>query len=329
MKVFWYILLILSVGGCDSLPAGIDETDAGERVVSLNIESPQARSLNGMASEAWEKKINRASIYVFNSSGKTIYVRALTTAEITAINAGTNMNVTFIVPGNITVCDIYVAANTTPSASVSTKTSFLTSIEQDISNYNGTYAATTTSALRANGFVMTGSQPGVNLSLSGPTTLPITLRRIVAKLAVEVNISALLTLGTSTVTTVTISQSAPVSNLFPLTPGNTTGSAVAFNQTAHVNSTNNRQFFAFFYIYENDARTPAANQVKLTFLVVNTLIVSTTYTYNVLLSGDGSGKMTRNRGYYVIANVSKLINLLLVRSGEGEEGVTIEERIVY
>lgn len=307
----------------------MDETDVGGRVISLNVENPQSRSLNGTASETWEKRINKASIYVFNSSGKAIYVRALTAAEITAINAGTNMNVSFIVPGNITVCDIYVVANTTPSASISTKASFLASIEQDISNYNGTYAATTTAAQRTNGFVMTGGQPGVSLSLSGPTTLPVTLRRIVAKLGVEINISALLTLGTSVVTTVSVSQSAPVSNLFPLAPGNTTGSAVTFNQTAQVHSTNSRQFFAFFYIYENDARSPAANQVKLTFLVVNTLLVSTTYTYNVLLTGDGSGKITRNRGYYVIANVSKLINLLLVRSGGGEEGVTIEERIVY
>lgn len=321
--------MILFVGGCDSLPAGIDEAETEERVISLNIESPQSRSLSGTASETWEKRINTASIYVFNSSGKTVYVRALTTAEITAINAGTNMNVTFIVPGNITVCDIYVVANTTPSASISTKTSFLTSIEQDISNYNGTYALTTTSALRTNGFVMTGSQNSVTLSLSGPTTLPITLRRIVAKLAIEVNISALLTIGTSVVTTVSISQSAPVSNLFPLASGNTTGSAVTFNQTAQVNNTNNRQFFAFFYIYENDTRSLAANQVKLTFLVVNTLIVSTTYTYNVSLTGDGSGKMTRNRGYYVTANVNKLINLLLTRSSETEEGLTIEERVIY
>lgn len=311
------------------MPAGIDEAETEERVISLNIESPQSRSLSGTASETWEKRINTASIYVFNSSGKTVYVRALTTAEITAINAGTNMNVTFIVPGNITVCDIYVVANTTPSASISTKTSFLTSIEQDISNYNGTYALTTTSALRTNGFVMTGSQNSVTLSLSGPTTLPITLRRIVAKLAIEVNISALLTIGTSVVTTVSISQSAPVSNLFPLASGNTTGSAVTFNQTAQVNNTNNRQFFAFFYIYENDTRSLAANQVKLTFLVVNTLIVSTTYTYNVSLTGDGSGKMTRNRGYYVTANVNKLINLLLTRSSETEEGLTIEERVIY
>lgn len=311
------------------MPAGIDEIDVGERDISLNIESPQSRSLSGTASETWEKKVNTASIYVFNSSGKTVYIRALTTAEITAINAGTNMNVAFTVPGNITVCDIYVVANTTPSASISNKTSFLTSIEQDISNYNGTYAATTTSALRTNGFVMTGSQQNVSLSLSGPTTLPITLRRIVAKLAIEMNISALLTLGTSVVTSVSISQSAPVSNLFPLAFSNTTGSAVTFTQTAQVNSTNNRQFFAFFYIYENDARNPAANEVKLTFLVVNTLIVSTTYTYNVLLIGDGSGKMTRNRGYYITANVNKLINLLLTRSGEAEEGVTIEERIIY
>lgn len=321
--------MILFVGGCDSLPAGIDEAETEERVISLNIESPQSRSLSGTASETWEKRINTASIYVFNSTGKTVYVRALTTAEITAINAGTNMNVTFIVPGNITVCDIYVVANTTPSASISTKTSFLTSIEQDISNYNGTYALTTTSALRTNGFVMTGSQNSVTLSLSGPTTLPITLRRIVAKLAIEVNISALLTIGTSVVTTVSISQSAPVSNLFPLASGNTTGSAVTFNQTAQVNNTNNRQFFAFFYIYENDTRSLAANQVKLTFLVVNTLIVSTTYTYNVSLTGDGSGKMTRNRGYYVTANVNKLINLLLTRSSETEEGLTIEERVIY
>lgn len=328
-----WLLLLLTVFGCDRQFYGDEqESPIRQYEVSLNIESPLCRSLSGIASETWEKKINTASIYIFDSNRKSIFIKKLNATEISGINTGTSPNITFSLPTKINTCDIYVVANTIPSASVTTKAAFLTSIEQDIASYNGTFAATTTSALRPNGFVMTGNQPNVSLNATGTTSISIPLKRIVAKLALEVNISALITLGTSTVTTVTINQSAPVSNLFPFSPLNTTGTAIQLSQTAQVTTGNTRQFKAFFYIYENGTRTPASNQIKITFLIVNTvpIIGSTTYTYNVSVTGSGSGQINRNNGYYVIADVNKLINILLsVPFRNTSEAISIEEKIIY
>ena len=159
---------------------------------------------------------------------------------------------------------------------------------------------------------MTASSTGVTLTNGNNTSINLTLKRIVAKIGIEINLTAVISLGTSVVTDVTISQSAPVSNLFLLATGNTTGSPISLTQTAQQNTSNTGIYNAFFYIYENDARNANVNRVKLTFKVVNTTVlnIQTTYTYNTALNGNGNGKFTRNKGYFITAKVNKLINIL-------------------
>lgn len=73
-----------------------------------------------------------------------------------------------------------------------------------------------------------------------------------AKVAVDINFTTILNLGQLTLNNVTLTQSAPYSNLFPLTNGKAGGNAVTLSQTPKPNGTN--KYRAFFYIYENDAR---------------------------------------------------------------------------
>lgn len=329
MKKIWHMLQILIFIGCQSPITELNLPDENDKTqITLNIEKTSTRSFNTTTAEAWEKQINTANIYVYRAStGKLIYVYPLKSTEITAINNGTSRTISFLLPVIGTQnYNIYMIANTTPSASVSTESNLQTSIEQDISSYNGTYDNVTTKALRTNGFVMTGSAPGIALSNGGSSTINITLRRIVAKIGIEINISALLTLGTSVVTDVSLTQYATVSNLLPLAIANTTGTAATLTQTAKQDASNNRKFRAFFYIYENNASAVSTNQVKLTFKVVNTLLVSTTYTYNAYITSDGTGKITRNQGYHIIANVNKLINILFSVRPPSPSLMTVKEQ---
>ncbi|NCE72283.1 hypothetical protein [Odoribacter sp. Z80] len=280
----------------------------------ITVENPETKSLNGTIAESWEKKINTAYIYIFQAAtGQLLYLHTLNSSNINALNSGTNNTVSFIVPINGSQnCNVYMVANTLPSGSTSTESSFLASIEQDITSYNGKYTDVTTKALRPQGFVMTASSTGVTLTNGNNTSINLTLKRIVAKIGIEINLTAVISLGTSVVTDVTISQSAPVSNLFLLATGNTTGSPISLTQTAQQNTSNTGIYNAFFYIYENDARNANVNRVKLTFKVVNTTVlnIQTTYTYNTALNGNGNGKFTRNKGYFITAKVNKLINIL-------------------
>lgn len=295
----------------------------------VTLDHPETKSLNGTAAESWEKKLNSAYIYVFQAStGKLIYLHTLNATNLNAINNGTSNTVSFTIPVNGSQnYNIYMVANTQPSAPVSTENSFLTSIQQDIVSYNGNYSDVTTKALRPQGFVMTASSPGITLTNGSNAAVTLTLKRIVAKIGIEINLAAVLSLGTSVVTDVTISQSAPVSNLFPLSTGNTTGNAVTLTQTAQQNPSNTGIFNAFFYIYENDVRSANGNRVKLTFKVVNTTLlnIQTTYTYNASLTGDGNGKFTRNKGYFVTAKVNKLINILAASPAQNYELRTFPE----
>lgn len=280
----------------------------------VGIDPPFSRSFNGTVAENWEKKINTATIYVFAPDGTIIRSQALTATQITAINNVTNFVIPMIIPGNLTSCDVYMVANTIPSAAINTKASLLTSFEQDITSYNGTYDLVISQALRPNGFVMTGKQEGVLMNATQTTNVNITLQRIVAKVAVDINFTAILNLGQLTLNNVTLTQSSPYSNLFPLTSGKTGGNAITLSQTPKPNGTN--KYRAFFYIYENDARA-LSNAVTINLSGTGMLLlISTPFSYQIPLNGDiqnniATGKITRNRVYYININVTKLTNILL------------------
>lgn len=321
VKVIIHIIICVFLFGCHAIPVLPSDEYPEEKTVSVSVCQPVTRSFNGTVAETWEKKINTAAIYIFNPAGKTVRAYTLTAAQITAINNGTNMVINMIVPGNLTSCDVYFVANTTPSANIATKTSFLTSYEQDIANYNGVYTDVTTKALRTNGFVLTGKMDGVVLNTSQTTPVAITLRRIVAKVAVDISFTTVLNLGTLTLNNVTLTNSSPYSNLFPLDNAKTGGTPLTLSQAPVANGTN--KYRAFFYIYENDA---LASNVAPTLNISGSgliLIISTPFSYRIPLSGDlngttPTGKITRNRVYYINISVTKLTNILLLSRSQSD-----------
>lgn len=314
VKFILYIWTFLFLIGCEPISCPHAVNESPEQILMVGIDPPFTRSFNGIAAESWEKKINTATIYVLAPDGTVIRSQSLTAPQITAINNATNFVIPMIIPGNLTSCDVYMVANTTPSAAINTKASLLTSFEQDITSYNGTYDLVTSQALRPNGFVMTGKQEGVLLHASQTTNVNIALKRIVAKVAVDINFTTILNLGQLTLNNVTLTQSAPYSNLFPLTNGKTGGTAVTLSQTPKPNGTN--KYRAFFYIYENDGRAlssaPTINLSGSGML----LLITTPFSYRIPLDGDlqnniATGRITRNSVYYITINVTKLTNILL------------------
>lgn len=317
-----FVITFFFLISCHEVPSLSPEESSKEQTITVCVSQPETRSFNTTTAEAWEKKINTAAIYVFNSAGKVVRVYTLSAAQITAINSGTNMNISFLVPGSVSSCNIYFVANTTPSGSIATEASFLTSYEQDIASYNGAYASVTTQALRTNGFVMTGQQTGVTLNPSQTTNVGITLRRIVAKVAVDVSFTAVINLGGITINNITLTNSSPYSNLFPLSPANIGGTPVTLSQTPQPNGTN--KYRAFFYIYENDIR-PSATAPTLTISGSGMLLlIPVPFGYLIPLTGDsGTGKITRNSVYYVNISVTKLTNILLL--SRAQPGITVEQ----
>lgn len=324
MKPLIYILLCLFLYACNEDP--FESADTGQQTISIHINKPETRALNDTLTATWEKKINTATLYVFNPAGNAIYVYPLTTTQITALNNQYSTAINLLVPGNLTSCDIYMVANSTPSAPVTTKASLLSSIETDINSYNGTYAQVTTAAQRSNGFTMTASQNGI--ALSGSPAVNLTLKRIVAKVSLQITFSTLLQLGTITMNNVTLTQSAPVSNLFPLSTPNTTGNAITFSQVPNQPTSGVYIYQALFYIYENSSRTSNKNYVILSFSGTNKLLalLPTSFSYQIALTGDASGAISRNKVYFIKATVLQLTNLSLFSISGKDIAVTIEEK---
>lgn len=329
MKTFLYIVLLIILGGCNSIQPDTDPIHVEGCAVSIAIESPVSRSLSNNIAEAWEKKVNTAKIYIFAPSGKTIYSYTLTTADLNTINNSTSKIINFIIPGNLPSCDIYFVANTTPSASpLTTKASFLTSFEQDVSSYNSTFAKVTTSANRSNGFVMTASQDGVVLNASQTTSVSLSLKRIVAKIAMSFKFTTIIGLGAITMNNTVVTQSSPYSNLFPLANAKTGGTAVTFTQVPQITDTATI-YRALFYVYENDQRPSNTNWINVNFSGSGMLLViSTPFAYNFKISGEmvsnaGTGKIVRNKMYLIKVNVTKLTTIL--GRGSPPFEVSIEE----
>lgn len=327
-RMLFYLCVVVFLTGCHAVECEeIDGKEAGKKVI-LQINSPRSRSFNGTVAESWEKKLNTATIYIFNAAGKAVLAYTLKNSEITALNAGTASAITLWVPGSLTTCDIYMVANTTPSASFTTKASLLTSYEQNIKSYNGAYTDVTQKALRPNGFVMTGKQDGVVLNASQATNVGITLRRLVSKIAIDINFTTILDLGTLTLDSVKITNSAPYSNLFALPAANTGGGAVTLSQYPQANGT--KKYRAFFYIYENDARTSASAVTINLSGKGYILILATPFRYQIPIGGDvvnqqPTRKISRNRVYYININVTKLTNILLLDAVETKSGWVAEE----
>ena len=202
--------------------------------------------------------------------------------------------------------EFYALANAAVDENITTKTALLALTEETPGSYNGTFANVSSKALRSGGFLMSGTATK-SIGAAGTTTeVAITLRRDVAKVAVQASLSPAFAdkyPGTVRITSVKLSRSAMQTPYFGGTPK--TG-AMTFTHTQTPGETSGR-FNALFYCFEN-AALASGSRVLLTLDGVydrdgktSTTSDQVPISYEVELSGTaGNGQLARN-GYYRVA----------------------------
>ena len=261
------------------------------------------------AAETWEKSLSSLAVYAFDKSGALLVHRDFTPSELTAKSA------TFSLPKSAagTECSFYAVANLDVPAAP-TKSSLTTLLEKEAANYNGTFAEVSAAAKRARGFVMSGSVTKTVGAVNTTTSVGITLKRTVAKVAVQTTVDPSFAnkySGTLAINSVKLSKAASQSLVVAGTP---TPGTMTFShmQTPAAASEN---YNALFYCFENGA-LPAGSRVLLEINATYDSDGSTSttddrseVTYPIELTGKAAGEILRNGYYRITATVTGLTGL--------------------
>lgn len=263
------------------------------------------------AAEPWESKITSLYIYVFDGSGKLILKRFLTASEVSARSAR------FSVPNSAagTDCSFYVAANCNYGDAATAAEMEAKTEKVGLREYNGAIWQIEEGKLRQPGFVMTGKATAAIDGAGTFTTVPVTLKRTVAKIAVRTSVAESFKAeyggGTVRIRSVTLSNASALSNSF-FNPGSyqprpplcefTQGTDDAADTKSNI-----------FYVYENGPLAEGERLV-LTFKGLfdpdgntDTSNDNSPVEYRVELNGSGGGEIRRN-GYYRVDAVIRGIS---------------------
>ena len=166
------------------------------------------------------------SIFVFDNADNFVIRRDLTSSELAAKSA------TFSLPKSLasTPCSFYAIANYDAS-SAKTRTTLTALVEKSAADYNGTFAEVSTAAKRSGGFVMSGMKSQTVGAVNSTTNVGITLKRTVAKVALQTTIDPSFAdkyAGTLTINSVKLSKAASQSLVVAGTP---TPGAMTFSHT--------------------------------------------------------------------------------------------------
>lgn len=321
-KLLLSAIIAGAVMGC-SKNEGIEENfvpgDGAKVAISFAspVNVPTLRSFGNGTTEAWEKTVNKATLFVSNASGKIILRKDIASADLAA-SATTPIPV--VVPG-VTVgetCSFAMVLNNTVGT-MADQTALMTALENNAAVYNGTFGEVSTAAKRADGFVMTGNAAAK--IVEGTTAVVITVKRTVAKVEVETKTTASFTAayGAATVkiNSIDLSKASSDSYLFDRTAEASNkysagAKSFTFNQVANEVAGTPKTYQNLFYIYENDDLT-TGNRVTLKLNATfdndgNTATTDdqTPLTYTVELNGEGTGKILRNGAYKVVASINGL-----------------------
>ena len=263
--------------------------------VSFTDGEPATRSATAEA-ETWEKTLNTVTMFVFDPSGDLMVKRSFSATELSAKKA--TFALPDAVPGN--VCEFYAVANL-DVANVGDKTTLTALLERDAASYNGTFAEVSTKAIRTGGFVMSGMATET-IAAGSTTDVAITLKRTVAKVAVQVTPSprfGSLYQGAVRINSITLSNGATQTPVFQsdYNPG-------AFNFSAtQASDAASGKYRNLFYLFECPARN-VGNRVKAIIHATydmdgdfSTAAGQSSMTYEVELDGTSGGEIRRN-GYY-------------------------------
>ena len=273
--------------------------------VSFTDGEPATRSATAEA-EPWEKTLNTVTMFVFDPSGDLMVKRSFSVAELSAKKA--TFALPDAVPGN--VCEFYAVANL-DVANVGDKTTLTALLERDAVSYNGTFAEVSTKAARDGGFVMSGTTSKAVAAAGSTTDVAITLKRTVAKVAVQVSPSAQfgsIYQGAVRVNSITLSNGATQTPVFhsDYNPG-------AFNFSAtQASDAASGKYRNLFYLFECPARN-VGNRVKAIVHATydmdgdfSTAAGQSSMTYEVELDGASGGEIRRNSCYRVDITINGL-----------------------
>lgn len=301
-KLFICAIAMIACASCSKNEENNNQNNVNNGSSAVNIsfvEESQTRAFFGSESaEAWEKSLNKITILAFNPSGNLLVQRQFTSAEVTSKTAS------FILP-NTTVgdkCEFYAVANI-PLSTINTKTQLLAVLENSATTYNGTFAEVTTKTKRTDGFVMSGNIIQTIAAGGSPTNIAITLKRTVAKLAIEAVQSADFSnrySGMIRVNSAKLTKGA--SQTLVLKPTTPSTGAMSFSHTQPSNVASNK-YQNLFYLFENGTLA-SGNRVAIELQAIydidgnfSTTTDQSPITYVVELDGTTGGAIQRN-GYY-------------------------------
>ncbi len=291
-----------------ALPSTPDSVAGSVVNVSFTSEDAETRTFfaSTATAETWEKSLSSLVMYVFDSAGDIITLRKFSSTELTAATA------TFAIPGveSGDQCKFYVVANDSTIGYVEDESTLLAKVESSAAVYNGTFAEVNSAAKRSGGFLMSGSS--TKSIATGVTEVEVTLKRTVAKVAVQVAKSSTFTSlysGDLKINSITVSKAASQSRVFAQSTPSTGSMVYSHSQTSNVSGS---YFQNLFYLFENGALAEASRvtlTINATYDVDGNFTTTTdqaSMTYTLTLDGTSGGAITRNGYYRVTVNINGL-----------------------
>lgn len=313
---------------CNKEENEIRATSKGAVVtVSFTDEEPTTRAFfsSTAAAETWEKTLNTVTMFVFDPSGSLMVKRSFLVTELSAKRA------TFALPDAVSgnVCEFYAVANLDVDV-IKDKPTLTALLEQSAASYNGSFADVSTKAKRAGGFVMSGTASKAVAAAGSTTDVTITLKRTVAKVAVQVTPSpqfGSLYQGAVRINSITLSNGATQTPVFKSSP-NPGFFNFSTTQQSHVASD---KYQNLFYLYECPVRN-VGSRIKATIDATydrngdfSTAAGQSSMTYEVELDGAAGGEIRRNGYYRVDITINGLTGqdaTLTITPAEWESPVT-------
>ena len=295
----------------DTINPALPETSDGARIAITLTGADEADTRaffdTSAKAEAWESALSSLSVFAFDNSGALIIRRDFTSSELASKSA------TFALPKSAagTECSFYAVANYDAS-SAKTRAALTVLVEKSAADYNGTFAEVSSAAKRSGGFVMSGMKSQTVGAVNSTTNVGITLKRTVAKVALQTTIAPAFSEkygGSLTINSVKLSKAASQSTVIAGTP---TPGAMSYTHTQTPASASGK-YNALFYLFEN-AALAAGNRVLLEINATYDMDGSDTttddrseVTYSVELTGKAAGDIQRNGYYRIAANITGLV----------------------
>lgn len=313
-RIFFAAAIVAALASCtDDHSEFINPRPENGPIVSVDFAAdpealPASKAFFDATTETWEKTLNNVAVLVFDNSGTLLVQRNFTASELSAKKS------TFAIPSATvgTACEFYAVANMAVEG-IEDKATLLAKLESSAAEYNGTFAEVTTKAKRTGGFVMSGSATKTIAAAGTRTDVTITLKRTVAKIALQVSMSADFSdkyKGAVRINSAKLSKAASQSLVIKAAAPSTGTMNYTHTQASNASGATYQNLF---YIFENGALA-AGSRVLLELSATydsdgnfSSTGDQATITYMIELDGKAGGLIERNGYYKIDAMISGLV----------------------